>query len=138
MYQLILFFHVLIAITLIALVLMHQGKGAGMGAAFGGGASQTLFGSQGSLSFMLKLTGGFAALFFLTSILLTYMATYTVRQNTVIPTKAPISQPRTPASGAAPQSVVPNKKGESEQNKALEITPSQSPEKDKKEDTQRN
>lgn len=100
MYQLILFFHVLIAITLIALVLMNQGKGAGMGAAFGGGASQTVFGSQGSLSFMLKLTGFFAGLFFFTSILLTYMATYTIRQNTMMPTstRAPISQPVAPAS----------------------------------------
>ncbi|OHV11235.1 preprotein translocase subunit SecG [Kushneria phosphatilytica] len=60
--------HLLLAVSLIALVLIQQGKGAEAGAAFGGGASQTVFGSQGSTSFLSKLTGVLAALFFVTSL----------------------------------------------------------------------
>lgn len=72
--QIILIFHVLIAMCLIALVLVQQGKGATMGAAFGSGASGTVFGSRGSRGFLYKLTGGFAIAFFATSIVLTYLA----------------------------------------------------------------
>ncbi|QLH42707.1 MAG: preprotein translocase subunit SecG [Coxiellaceae bacterium] len=74
MQQLILILHVLAAVSLIALVLLQQGKGADMGAGFGGGASNTMFGSQGSLPFMMKLTGGLAAVFFITSLTLSYLA----------------------------------------------------------------
>lgn len=81
MLQLILVFHVLIAIALIVLVLIQQGKGAQMGAAFGSGASQTLFGSQGSSSFLLKITALFAALFFMTSLTLGYIASQQTRQD---------------------------------------------------------
>mgnify|MGYP000235058680 CR=1 FL=1 len=66
--------HVLIAIAVIGLVLMQQGKGADAGASFGGGASQTVFGSAGSAGFMVKLTGGLAALFFVTSLALAVIA----------------------------------------------------------------
>ncbi|MCP3680437.1 MAG: preprotein translocase subunit SecG [Gammaproteobacteria bacterium] len=62
------------AIALVALVLVQQGKGAGMGASLGGGASQTVFGSRGAGSFLLKLTCGLAALFFATSLTLSYLA----------------------------------------------------------------
>lgn len=81
MIQFILMFQVLISVGLIVLVLLQQGKGAQMGAAFGSGASQTLFGSQGSSSFLLKLTALFAALFFATSILLGYLASIQVKQD---------------------------------------------------------
>lgn len=74
MQQIILVFHVLIAISLIGLVLVQQGKGAEAGVAFGGGASQTVFGSQGSSSFLFKLTAGLAFAFFITSMGLTRMA----------------------------------------------------------------
>lgn len=74
MQQLILMFHVLIAISLVVLILLQQGKGAEMGAAFGSGASQTLFGSRGSGSFLLKVTGLLGALFFCTSLWLGYFA----------------------------------------------------------------
>ncbi|WP_058534451.1 preprotein translocase subunit SecG [Legionella saoudiensis] len=73
MYQLILVIHVLVAIVLIGLVLIQHGKGADIGAAFGSGASNTLFGSQGTGSFLFKLTGGLALTFFVTSLLLSYM-----------------------------------------------------------------
>ncbi len=56
MYQFILFIHVLVAAFIILLVLIQQGKGATMGAAFGSGASQTVFGARGSGSFLFRLT----------------------------------------------------------------------------------
>ena len=70
----ILMIHVAIAIALVVLILLQQGKGAEAGAAFGGGASQTVFGSQGSGSFLAKLTGLLAAAFFATSLALAYFA----------------------------------------------------------------
>lgn len=74
MQTLLLVIHVFICVVLIGLILVQQGKGAEMGAAFGSGASQTLFGSQGSGAFLLKITGLCAALFFATSLALGYLA----------------------------------------------------------------
>ncbi|PJD94579.1 MAG: preprotein translocase subunit SecG [Legionella sp.] len=82
MYQLILMIHVLVAITLIGLVLIQHGKGADVGAAFGSGASNTVFGSQGTGSFLFKLTGGLALTFFVTSLALSYIIS-TRHQETV-------------------------------------------------------
>jgi len=79
MEQLVLIIHVFVALAVIGLVLLQKGKGAGMGAAFGAGASQTVFGSKGSGSFLLKLTMGLAAIFFITSISLTYMTAKSTR-----------------------------------------------------------
>ncbi len=73
MYQLILMIHVLVAVVLIGLVLIQHGKGADIGAAFGSGASNTLFGSQGTGSFLFRFTGGLAMVFFTTSLLLSYL-----------------------------------------------------------------
>jgi preprotein translocase subunit SecG len=75
MEALILVLHVLAAIAIIALVLLQQGKGADAGASFGGGgASQTVFGSQGGSSFFGKMTAFFALVFFLTSFGLAFYA----------------------------------------------------------------
>lgn len=74
MFQIILALHLVIAFVLIVLVLLQHGKGADAGANFGGGtSSQTLFGSSGGNSFMLKLTSGVAILFFVTSLTLAYL-----------------------------------------------------------------
>lgn len=59
--------HVLIAVALVVLILLQRGKGADAGAAFGGGSSQTVFGSAGGVGFMVKVTAVLAALFFVTS-----------------------------------------------------------------------
>lgn len=75
--------HVIISIALIALVLIQQGKGAELGATFGSAASQTVFGSQGSGSFLLKLTGLLALLFFITSLSLGYLAGHTTRRDPI-------------------------------------------------------
>jgi len=84
MYQFILLIHVLIAACIVVLVLIQQGKGATMGAAFGSGASQTVFGSRGSGSFLFRLTMSFIAVFFITSIALNYLATQAYKQEKVI------------------------------------------------------
>ena len=65
--------HVLLAIGLVGLILMQQGKGADMGAAFGSGASGTVFGSRGSANFLSRATAVLATLFFLTSLGLAYI-----------------------------------------------------------------
>ena len=93
MYQFILLIHVLVACFLILLVLIQQGKGATMGAAFGSGASQTVFGSRGSGSFLLKITGIFILLFFSTSIALNHMATSALKQpvQPILPEISPVS-----------------------------------------------
>ena len=87
MYQIILLVHILIALCLIALVIVQQGKGATMGAAFGAGASQTVFGSRGSGSFLLRLTIGFVFIFFSTSIALNYLSTEQYKQTKLLPAK---------------------------------------------------
>lgn len=84
MYQFVLFIHVFAAICIVALVLVQQGKGAALGAAFGSGASQTVFGSRGSGSFLFRVTIGFIALFFVTSIGLNYLAMRAYKQERVI------------------------------------------------------
>lgn len=66
--------HVIIAVALVGLVLIQQGKGADAGAAFGGGASQTVFGSQGSGNFLTRVTSILALVFFLTSFSLAIFA----------------------------------------------------------------
>ena len=65
--------HVLLAAGVIALVLLQRGKGAETGAAFGGGASGTVFGSQGSANFLSRSTAVIATLFFITSLALAYI-----------------------------------------------------------------
>ena len=56
--------HILLALSLIGLIFIQQGKGSDIGASFGSGASNTMFGSQGSFSFLFKLTAAFVFLFF--------------------------------------------------------------------------
>lgn len=66
--------HVMIAVVLIGVVLIQRGQGADIGASFGGGGAQTLFGSRGSGFFLGKLTGGLAAAFMLTSLTLAFFS----------------------------------------------------------------
>ena len=67
MEQMILIAHLLIALAIIGLILLQQGKGAEMGASFGAGASQTLFGADGTVNVLTKTTAILATLFFVTS-----------------------------------------------------------------------
>lgn len=75
-------FHLLAALALVVMVLLQQGKGAEAGASFGAGASNTVFGSQGSATFLSKVTAILAATFFLTALGLGYFAKQQAHQLT--------------------------------------------------------
>jgi preprotein translocase subunit SecG len=106
--------HVLVCAVLMFVVLLQQGKGGGMGAAFGGGAAQQVFGGRGAGNLLTRATGVCAALFMLTSVSLAYLSSSGDRalkaqaailaqkkaeKGTPRPKEAP---PAPPASGAAP------------------------------------
>lgn len=74
LYSILVAIDVLLAIGIIGLILIQHGKGADVGAAFGSGASGTVFGSKGSASFLTRLTAILATLFFLNSLTLAYLA----------------------------------------------------------------
>ena len=97
--------HVLVCFALILIVLLQAGKGAEMGAAFGG-ASQTLFGSAGAMGFLSKLTTVAAVVFMITSLLLTFSSSR--RASTVIKEKPAESIPATPSQ--LPEAPVPEPK----------------------------
>ena len=90
--------HMVACVGIIALVLLQQGKGSDIGAAFGSGASNTVFGSPGSASFLLKLTGFAGLVFFATSIVLGYDAAKINHQKKNMDN---IILPVTPNSGSA-------------------------------------
>jgi preprotein translocase subunit SecG len=98
--------HVLIASGLILIVLLQSGKGADIGAAFGGGSSQTVFGGRGAATFLSKATTVLAILFMVMSIALTLLASQQ-GGTTVMPedrSKPASSAPAAPAPSApAPQ-----------------------------------
>ncbi|MDR1935033.1 MAG: preprotein translocase subunit SecG [Candidatus Accumulibacter sp.] len=73
-FSIILMVHVIVALGIIGLVLVQHGKGADMGAAFGSGASGSLFGATGSANFLSRTTAALAVIFFLTSLSLAYLA----------------------------------------------------------------
>ncbi|RNM05726.1 preprotein translocase subunit SecG [Dickeya undicola] len=74
MYEALLIIFLIVAIGLVGLIMLQQGKGADMGASFGAGASATLFGSSGSGNFMTRMTALFATLFFVLSLILGNMS----------------------------------------------------------------
>ena len=84
MENLITIIHILAATGVIGLVLLQHGKGADMGAAFGSGASGSLFGVSGSSNFMSKATAICVAVFFATSLTLAYMASHRAGNGSVI------------------------------------------------------
>lgn len=73
MYTFVIILHILVSLVLVLVVLLQAGKGANMGAAFGG-SSQTVFGSSGAGTFLGKLTAAVAIIFMITSLTLTYNA----------------------------------------------------------------
>ncbi len=76
LYNILLIVQILVALGIIGLVLIQHGKGADAGAAFGGGASGTVFGSKGSGNFLTKLTTGLAVLFFSNSLMLAWLVAH--------------------------------------------------------------
>lgn len=101
MKELILVVHVLTAAGLIGLILLQQGKGADIGAAFGSGASQTLFGSRGSANFLTRLTALLATIFFVTSLTLAVLATQVSAPRSV--TETVTTEPAAPAPSVEPE-----------------------------------
>jgi preprotein translocase subunit SecG len=67
--------HIMVCLVLIGVVLLQRGKGSDIGAALGGGSSNTVFGSRGAGNFLTKLTSGCAVTFMITSLSLSYLGT---------------------------------------------------------------
>ena len=84
MEQIIVAAYILSALAMIGLILIQQGKGADMGASFGSGGSQTLFGSSGGASFLSKVTAGLALLFFVIAFSLSIIAKNKLDSNVVV------------------------------------------------------
>ncbi|GAB3005003.1 preprotein translocase subunit SecG [Psychrosphaera aestuarii] len=103
MYEILIVVYLIIAIALVGLILIQQGKGADMGASFGAGASATLFGSSGSGNFLTKTTTFLATAFFILSIFLGSMTANSVKQedefsDLSVPTEtAPAAQSELPS-----------------------------------------
>ena len=103
--------HVLACAGVIGLVLLQHGKGADMGASFGSGASGSLFGVRGSANLLSRLTALFVAIFFSTSLLLTYLYSHSADRQSVVKAavikqveeKAPAATPAVPESKQVPQ-----------------------------------
>ena len=104
--------HVLVAVGICVLVLLQHGKGADMGAAFGSGASGSLFGAVGSANFLSRSTAVLATVFFVSSLGLTYLASSRSApvgvEKSIMDTHAPKpsdvpAAPATPATPAPPQ-----------------------------------
>ncbi|MDX8129849.1 preprotein translocase subunit SecG [Methylomonas sp. BW4-1] len=93
LYQIIIIIHIFLGIGIVGLVLMQQGKGADAGATFGGGASGSVFGAQGSASFLSRTTAIFATLFFITSLGLAVLSGYQGKKTDVILDSTPAAEP---------------------------------------------
>ena len=110
---LLIFIHIIVCVVLIMVVLLQTGKGADMGAAFGGGSSQSLFGSTGASTFLSKATTVSAIIFMITSLALAYVSTNRTSKSIMTNTSAPVTAPATsetkPESAQnSPQTAVPS------------------------------
>ena len=92
MHTILVVFHLFLSIGLIGLILIQHGKGAEAGAAFGSGASSTVFGARGSANFLSRTTGVLAALFFVTSLALAWMAMNTARDAGIMATAPEVEE----------------------------------------------
>src|SRR3569832_563994 len=109
MHTVLLIVHILFVFVLFSLVLVQCGMGADLGAAFGSGASGSMFGSRGSASFLTRATAVLATLFFITSLSLAFMFNQKSEVKSVTDISAPAPSPQ-PSKPAAPADVpaVPN------------------------------
>ncbi len=114
MTTLIIVLHIIVCVLLILIVLLQAGKGAEMGAAFGAGSSQTVFGSGGAAPFLTKLTTGIAIIFMLTSIFLTILSSRQARKSVVegisSSTSTPSSTMAPPSESKTPEPTLPSRK----------------------------
>ena len=109
-FYLVTFLHVLVCVFLILVVLLQSGKGADLAGAFGGGATQTAFGSRGPASFLSKLTTAAAVLFMLTCLSLSLLGTKPEAKSVLETTKGAASAPAksAPAAKGTVQTVAPS------------------------------
>ena len=84
MENLLIFFYILISISLILIILLQQGKGSDIGSAFGGGSSNTMFGSSSTSNPLTKVTAVLAAIFLILSLSITYISRSNLNQETPI------------------------------------------------------
>ncbi len=94
--------HIIVCIALIMIVLLQTGKGADMGAAFGGGSSQTLFGSTGASTFLSKATTVAAVVFMVTSLGLAYLSHRQGTESVVTQTPPPVKSQAAPGATTPP------------------------------------
>jgi preprotein translocase subunit SecG len=112
--------HVAAALGIIGLVLIQHGKGADMGAAFGSGASGSVFGATGSANFLSRSTAVLAAVFFVTSLGLAHLATVRPKEGGTVMDAVPApAKPAAPAPGAP--AADPAKPDASQGSKANEV-----------------
>ena len=98
LYSVILVVHVLAGLSVVGLVLLQHGKGADMGAAFGSGASGSLFGATGSANFLSRATAVLAAVFFITSLSLSYVSnSRPAKSGSVMDSVPAVTAPAAPA-----------------------------------------
>jgi len=114
MVTLLILLHIIVSIALIVIVLLQGGKGAEIGASFGAGASQTVFGATGGQSFIQKLTTSAAIIFMLTSLTLAYFhgqpggsSVMPESVGTPAPAAPPVAAPAAPAEPAKEGAAVP-------------------------------
>ncbi|MGB5639475.1 MAG: preprotein translocase subunit SecG [Sedimenticolaceae bacterium] len=115
--------HLFLAIGLVALILVQHGKGADMGAAFGSGASASVFGARGASNFLSRTTGILAALFFATSLTLAYFAMQSNEPETLMETAQPAAVdvvPEVPVASDVP--VVPGAPAAPSQDDVPKVT----------------
>lgn len=105
LFSVVLTIHILVALAIVGLVLMQHGKGADMGAAFGSGASGSLFGASGSANFLSRTTGILAAVFFVTSLTLAYVASSKPKTSGSVMQEAVQSSPVSQTPAAAGEGV---------------------------------
>ncbi|EGU43581.1 preprotein translocase subunit SecG [Vibrio ichthyoenteri ATCC 700023] len=90
MFSVLLVIYLLAAVGVIGLVLIQQGKGADMGASFGAGASNTVFGASGSGNFLTRMTAIFATVFFVISLVLGNLSTHKTESQWIDPTQGQV------------------------------------------------
>jgi preprotein translocase subunit SecG len=108
LFPLVLTIHVLAGLGIVGLVLMQHGKGADMGAAFGSGASGSLFGATGSANFLSRTTAVLAGVFFVTSLALSYLATSRPKAGGSVMDSVPAQSAPAPKAPDAPAVPVPS------------------------------
>ena len=99
----VLILHAVAALGVIVLVLLQQGKGADMGAAFGSGSAGSLFGASGSANFLSRTTAVLAAIFFATSLGLTYLSSHKAASGVMAHVEVKVKPGAEPKSGEIPK-----------------------------------